>query len=68
MTDRENGFYDGILAALAVVAAHDQPTIAQEIVNTIDRAALFNRADDYDRKNLKLLSIRALKGSHDRPS
>lgn len=51
-------FYRGILAALAVVAAHDQPTIASDIVNTVEKKKLFVYADAYDRKILAKLGIK----------
>lgn len=56
--ERESAFYDGILAALAVVDAHGQETVGQSIVNTVDKAKLFARADAYDRKVLASLGIK----------
>lgn len=55
---REPDFYDGILAALAVVDAHGQQTIGQSIVNTVDKDKLFARADAHDRKVLVSLGIK----------
>lgn len=50
-------FYDGILAALAVVEAYGEQTIGQSIVNTVDKAKLFACADAYDRKVLASLGV-----------
>lgn len=34
ITSNEQSFYAGIIASLAVLSLHDQPTIAREIINT----------------------------------
>lgn len=51
-------FYHGILAALAVIKDHDQPTIAKDIVNTVDARLLWGYADDYEQDILRRLNIK----------
>lgn len=54
----DEGFYHGVLSCMAVLAADDWPSIAQEIVRTIDRKKLFLCADEHDKKNLAELGIK----------
>ena len=42
--DGEHNFSHGVLAALALVASHDQETIYHEIVNTVDEDQLIKTA------------------------
>ncbi len=44
MTEHDRIFYGGMLAALAVVALHDQETLYREIVNSADADELVNVA------------------------
>jgi hypothetical protein len=58
MSEYKQGFYDGVLISLGVLAAADQPTLAQDIVNEVNVDVLFSRADEYDLTVLKKLGIK----------
>ena len=55
-------FYHGVMAALAVVADHDEPTIAKDIANTLDAQLLWDYADAYEEDILRRLNIKRPKG------
>jgi hypothetical protein len=39
MKERDKGFYGGLLTALIVIKAFDQPVITEEIMGTLDKAS-----------------------------
>lgn len=50
ITDLDEAFYGGIITALAVVALHDEQTIYEEIIGTLNKDELIHFA----RKNHEL--------------
>lgn len=51
-------FYHGVIAALAVIADHDQPTIAKDIANMLDVNEMWGYADEYEKDILRRCKIK----------
>lgn len=46
LTKEDKAFYGGIITALAIVALHDQQTIYEEIIDTLDKDELTQHATE----------------------